>query len=198
MTIWFTSDHHFGHARVIEYSKRPFKDAVEMGEVFIQNWNAKVQPGDSVYYLGDFAFLRPDAVPDLVKRLRGQIHLVRGNHDRFLKDKRREFGFAWVGEYKEIKIGEQKIVLCHYPFLTWNQRHHGSWSLHGHSHGSLPRDYSTRRLDIGVDAVAALLSPDGEKYQAAYRPLCYEEVEAEMKKHGISAIDHHEEREDEE
>jgi calcineurin-like phosphoesterase family protein len=194
MTIWFSSDHHFGHERVIGYSGRPFKDAEEMGEALVENWNAVVQPGDVTYDLGDFAFLRPDAVPPLVKRLRGQIHLVRGNHDRFLKDKRRDFGFAWVGEYKEVKVGEQKVVLCHYPFLTWNGRHHGSWSLHGHSHGSLPRDFSTKRLDIGVDAVAALLAGGGPRTPAGYRPISYEEVSVEMGKHGIAVVDHHEAR----
>lgn len=194
MTVWFTSDHHIGHERIIGYSGRPFENVEKMNEALVYNWNAIVQPGDIVYYLGDLTFLRPDTVPALVKGLRGQIHLIRGNHDRFLKDKKREFGFAWVGEYKEVKVGEQKIVLCHYPFLTWNGRNRGSWSLHGHSHGSLPRDFSTKRMDIGVDAVAALLAGDGPRSAAVYRPISYEEVAVEMGKHGISVVDHHEAR----
>lgn len=194
MTVWFTSDHHFGHERIIGYSGRPFKNVEEMNEAFVYNWNAIVQPGNIVYYLGDLAFLRPDTVPALVKRLRGQIHLIRGNHDRFLKDKKREFGFAWVGDYKEVKVGEQKIVLCHYPFLTWNGRNRGSWSLHGHCHASLAVDLGTKRLDVGVDAVAALLAGDGPRSAAVYRPISYEEVAVEMGKHGIAVVDHHEAR----
>lgn len=194
MNTFFTSDHHFGHARVIGYTNRPFQDVQEMSERLVENWNAVCKPGDVVYHVGDLAFLKPDEIPALVKRLNGQIHLVRGNHDRFLKDKKRDFGFAWVGDYKELKVGDQKIVLLHYPLLTWNGRHHGSWSLHGHSHGSLPMDLSTKRLDVGVDAVAALLSMGGARSAAHYRPLSYEEVSVEMGKRGIGGVDHHEAR----
>lgn len=194
MNIFFTSDHHFGHANVIVYTKRPFTSIEEMDEALVENWNRSVRPGDSVYHLGDFAFLKPDAVPALIKRLHGQIHLIRGNHDRFLKDKKQPYAFAWVGDYKEIKVGEQKIILCHYPFLTWNGRHHGTWSLHGHSHGSLPRDYGTKRFDVGVDAVAEMFADGTARSQSDYRPISYEELWAQMGKHGISAVDHHEGR----
>jgi calcineurin-like phosphoesterase family protein len=198
MIVWFTSDQHWGHANVIRYTNRPFTTADEMGETFIENWNKSVKPGDMVYHLGDFAFLKPDAVPNLVKRLHGQIHLIRGNHDRFLKDKHREYGFAWIGEYREIKIADQKAILCHYPFMTWNGRHHGSWDLHGHSHGSLPKDMMSKRLDIGVDAVADLLSLDGIRHPMDYRPISYDEVAAQMEKRGIGIVDGHEARKDEE
>ena len=33
MTIWFSADHHFGHARMIELAKRPFKSVEEMDRV---------------------------------------------------------------------------------------------------------------------------------------------------------------------
>lgn len=186
--IWFTSDHHFGHRRIVEYAKRPFADTVSMDEALVQNWNLYVRPGDLVYHLGDFAFIRPDEISPLVRRLNGVIHLVHGNHDRFLRDKRRELSFAWVGPYKEIKVADQKIVLCHYPFLTWNGRHHGSWDLHGHCHASLPDDPGSKRLDIGVDAVALRLG----KHPEDYRPMEYQEVEVEMQKKGINPVDHHE------
>jgi calcineurin-like phosphoesterase family protein len=46
-------------------------------------------------------------------------------------------------------INGQLIVLCHYPFRTWNKMGKKSINLHGHSHGRLtavPRQY-----DVGVD-----------------------------------------------
>ena len=176
---WFTSDLHLGHANIIKYCNRPFANVQEMDEALIENWNARIKPADLVYVLGDFALVPPQEVaPRYVSRLHGTKQLIYGNHDRFLKDKRREFGFAWVGPYKEIKVSNQLIVMCHYPFMTWRSSHRGSWSLHGHSHGSLARDMTCRRLDVGVD-------PNG------YKPLSYEEVAQEMAKVVFKPVDHH-------
>src|SRR5690606_24946302 len=141
-----------GHARVIEYSKRPFANVNEMNEAIVQRWNAVVAPGDFVYHLGDFAFLRHLEATQLAKRLNGQKYLIFGNHDKALR-KNQDFltQWIWAKDYAEITIGLQKIVLSHYPFLVWNKRHYGSWNLHGHCHGSLPDDPRSRRVDVGVD-----------------------------------------------
>ena len=54
----------------------------------------------------------------------------------------------------------------------------------------------TKRMDIGVDAVAELLSPatHGRRYGLNYRPISYDEVEKEMEKRGIGIVDGHEAR----
>lgn len=71
MTVFFTSDTHYHHARVIHYSKRPFESVDEMGEALIANWNAVVRPGDLVYHLGDFAFCDAARAVVIAKRLNG-------------------------------------------------------------------------------------------------------------------------------
>ena len=49
--LFFTSDHHFGHANIIKFCNRPFKDVQEMNETLIERWNKKVKPKDHVYHL---------------------------------------------------------------------------------------------------------------------------------------------------
>jgi calcineurin-like phosphoesterase family protein len=178
--IYFSSDHHLGHANIIGYTGRPFKTIKEMDDALIENWNQKVKLGDTVYHIGDFALVRtPQEVMNYVRRLNGQIHLIYGNHDRFVKQKRPDnYGFAEITPYKEIRVGEQKIVLCHYAFKTWRGSHRGTWNLHGHSHGSLPRDFTQKQFDVGVDCWN-------------YFPISYEEVAKEMEKHKFVPVDHH-------
>jgi calcineurin-like phosphoesterase family protein len=48
-----------------------------------------------------------------------------------------------------------KLCLDHFPSAEWAEAHHGSWMLHGHTHGSF--DYEARGLanyrifDVGWD-----------------------------------------------
>ena len=73
MSTFFTSDHHFGHAKIIEYCKRPFSSVEEMNQVMIDRWNEVVGPDDHVYHLGDFAF----GHNDVVERYRHTVvHLI--------------------------------------------------------------------------------------------------------------------------
>lgn len=178
---FFTSDHHFGHRGIIKYSERPFENADEMDEALIDNWNEVVAPRDQVYHLGDFSFRRPEDSAHIASRLNGRIHILLGNHDR-LKPKFYEEHFEWVKRYYELKIDGRKIVLCHYPFDTWNRSHYGSWSLHGHCHGSLTT-VRGGRLDIGVDTQSS--------GHSRFYPWNYDEILHLLKDISPTVVDHH-------
>ncbi len=146
MTIFFTADTHFGDHRTINIQKRPFDSVAEMDSVLIERWNGTVAPDDIVWHLGDVA-RRPADVPTLLARLHGIKHLLRGNTDP--AETVAAQGWASVGDYAEIEVDGRRLVLCHYPFRSWNGQHKGALNLHGHSHGRLkpmPRQY-----DVGVD-----------------------------------------------
>jgi calcineurin-like phosphoesterase family protein len=173
---YFTADTHYGHARVIEYTKRPFKSVEEMNRVMIDNWNSVVRKQDIVYHLGDFSFLPPERSKKIFDQLNGEKHLVLGNHDRNM----RGMGWASISDYKEIKVNGQAITLLHYAMRVWNKSHRGAWQLYGHSHNSLEDLDSALQIDVGVDA-------------RNFYPISFEEVKAIMSKKKFVPIDHHRE-----
>ena len=168
MTRFFTADTHFGDHRTINIWRRPFASTAEMDALLIAHWNAVVMPGDEVWHLGDVARRAAD-VAGLLGRLNGTKHLIRGNNDPDATLAAE--GWASVGDYAELEMGGRKLVLCHYPFRSWNGQHRGALNLHGHSHGRLKP--IPRQFDVGVDAhgfapvtLDALLAPVPNKEHA--------------------------------
>ena len=82
--IYITSDHHFGHKKIIKYSNRPFNSVEEMDEELIRRFNSRVSPGDIVYNLGDYCFTNPEKYAG---RLNGNIIRIKGSHDHDIKEK---------------------------------------------------------------------------------------------------------------
>jgi calcineurin-like phosphoesterase family protein len=147
MTVFFTSDTHFGDHRAINLYKRPFASTAEMDGVLLRNWNAVVGQADELWHLGDFARTAQRAA-ELLPELAGRKHLVYGNNDPpAVLDLP---GWASVQPYAELEIGEVFLVLCHYPFRSWNRMNKGAFNLHGHSHGRLKA--LPRQIDVGVEA----------------------------------------------
>jgi calcineurin-like phosphoesterase family protein len=185
MTIFFTSDTHFGHQNIIDFCDRPWRTADEMNEALIERWNRLVGPNDTIYHLGDFAMkIRDDEIRAIVRRLNGHKILILGNHDeRTIARKSSAFKGDDLFEaiypgVHEVMIGKQRIVLCHYSMEAWNQQHRGSYHLYGHSHGTLPERSDRLSFDAGVD-------PNG------YFPVSYDEVVERMEAKSFVPIDHH-------
>ena len=144
--VFFTSDTHFGDHRTINISRRPFANTAEMDAALVERWNAVIGPQDEVWHLGDVA-RRAGDVPELLARLNGTKHLVRGNNDPDATAA--AAGWASVRDYAELEFGGRRLVLCHYPFRSWNDQYSGAINLHGHSHGRLKP--MPRQFDVGVD-----------------------------------------------
>lgn len=147
MTIFFTSDTHYGHLNVIKHAKRPFQGLDDMHAAMIERWNRVVGPNDMVYHLGDVVW-RENLMEEIVVKLNGKKTLIWGNHDSSKVRAHR----VWAGSYADLELklpDEPLIVLHHYGKRVWNKSHHGALMLYGHSHGSLPGN--SQSLDVGVD-----------------------------------------------
>lgn len=148
---WFSADHHFGHANIINNCKRPFTHVEEMNETMIGRWNEVVRPNDVVWYLGDMFFrAKAPQIDAILTRLNGEIHYIQGNHDQILERKFKHRFKSW-DQVCMVTVNEQQIVLSHYAHRVWEKSVHGVWHLYGHSHGQLPEDLSLS-FDVGVDA----------------------------------------------
>jgi calcineurin-like phosphoesterase family protein len=148
MAVFFTADTHFGHGGALGLFRRPFASLPEMDQAMIQRWNDAVGPADEVWHLGDFAVRRSAAaMTPILAALHGKIHLIVGNNDG--PKTVALAGFASVQHYAELQLEGVHLVLCHYPFRSWNRMTRGAINLHGHSHGRLKP--MPRQVDVGVD-----------------------------------------------
>jgi calcineurin-like phosphoesterase family protein len=146
MTVFFTADTHFGDHRVLNISKRPFRSVDEMDATMTERWNAVVGVKDEVWHLGDFA-RTANIAARAFPLLNGRKHLIIGNNDAPVV---LPLNWMSVQSYAEITLDGIPLVLCHYPFRTWNGMGKGAINLHGHSHGRLKP--MKRQFDVGVDS----------------------------------------------
>lgn len=144
---YYIADLHFGHKNIIAFDNRPFKTVEEMDEVLISNWNQTISEGDHVYILGDLCWGKAKDWPAVLERLSGNKHLIRGNHDIPLpmQPAVRRY-FADVTDYKEIKDGDQHLVLSHYPIVFFKNMYYGWMHLYGHVHTTTEENMASHFL----------------------------------------------------
>lgn len=164
--IFFTSDTHFGHSKIIDYCKRPFSSIEEHDKTLIQNWNNVVGQDDTVFHLGDFAYGNSQFISNIIKQLNGNIILIKGNHDLRNMNPTLYNIFSDVVYQARILIDKQTVYLNHFPFLCFDHgdinlyKDNYSIQLFGHVHsGPLTSSEDVNRLntlfptqyDVGVD-----------------------------------------------
>jgi calcineurin-like phosphoesterase family protein len=122
---------HLFHENMTKWKDgRPeFKDAREMNECLLDNWNSVVKPGDKVYVLGDVVIKEKEEFLKLWPKFNGSKRLVVGNHDdiRFLSS-----GGLFKNVYMWRKIKEDGAILTHVPLHESSLD--GLVNLHAHTH----------------------------------------------------------------
>lgn len=139
--IFLTSDLHFGHDRQFLYEPRGFSSIQEHDEAIIANWNSVVAPEDTVYVLGDLMLGDNEHGMECLRRLNGNLKIVRGNHD---SDTR----WALYGTLPNVELLGWASVLKYRKYVFYLSHYHTDVSnlddnqylrshtlnLYGHSH----------------------------------------------------------------
>lgn len=188
--IHFVSDLHFLHRNIIKYNREYCDNVDEMNELIVKEWNAVVKPNDLVFDLGDLSMGSMKLAKSLLIRLNGFIVHLKGNHNGpkeyefFAEDNPKQLFLD--SPYLMTVLNGLKIVMCHYPLVSWDDMHKGSIHLYGHCHGSLGiADKLGKSLDVGIDNTYNRIQQ--------LRPISLAEVRAYMETREVSCFDHHNE-----
>ena len=144
MNTWITADLHLGHANIIKYCNRPYKDVEEMNASLIKNWNEKVCLEDVVIVLGDFAWEKrfDEIKKKYLEKLNGKKVFVKGNHDKTKSTSNLE---NLVIEYNG-----KKIFCTHNP-TDANMAYKTNLVGHVHDLWKTKELGKTKLVNVGVD-----------------------------------------------
>lgn len=144
---WFLSDTHFGHAKIIEYSRRPFASVEEMDAELIRRYQSCVQPHHVVMFVGDVFLCTRERAAEIMKQLPGHKYVVLGNHD-WTASSMIKVGFEWAGKESTTRFPRGRWArVRHRPIVDCE-----NWMpvIHGHTHSLNRRD--REMIHVGVDA----------------------------------------------
>jgi calcineurin-like phosphoesterase family protein len=191
MEFFFTSDTHFGHKNVIKYDNRPFSSIEEHDEALIANWNSAVTKKDKVFLVGDFSLTSQAYSKVVLSRLNGQIHLIRGNHDRKLpKDVLSKFSRVDSAFYWRLPSSDQGIYMHHYSCRSWDgSGRRKSWHIFGHVHGAL----NDRQLELGMSMDVGIMNNDYKLLHLDDLILKFKKIEENLILNNREVATHHHE-----
>ena len=130
MNYWITTDTHFGHSNLIQYSGRP----ENFEELIFERHAEVVKPDDVLIHLGDIC-IGNDA--EWHKRFYFEVSgwkwwLVKGNHDKKSNTWYMNHGWDFVCETMSLNIYGFNVLFSHKP-----QKDTGyDINIHGHFHNS--------------------------------------------------------------
>lgn len=179
---FFIADIHLGHEatctsfvnKMTGEPLRPYRNADEMDEEIIKNWNSTVSKNDKVYIVGDVTLRKKHL--DKVGRLNGDKVLIGGNHDvygapEYLK---------YFRDVRSVHVHD-KFVVTHVPvhpqcLYRWRG------NIHGHLHDMVVMGNS------GIDPRYICVSI--EQPWMDFRPIAYEELKKVIIQRGLNIEDH--------
>lgn len=139
MAIYLTSDWHFGHDREFIWKARGYSSVEEMNEDQIDKINSLIKPEDDLYILGDLMLGDTDKGMECVKCIKGNLHIILGNHDtQNRQEKYKELNAEILGWASVLNYRKYHFYMSHFPTLTGNLEkeslHQMTLNLFGHTH----------------------------------------------------------------
>lgn len=174
--LFFVSDLHFFHKRIIEFTGRP-TTLENLNEWIIGQCVATIPTSATTLHLGDMFFsCTNEQAVEVLKKLPGDWWFILGNHDnegklRTVVDTvNKECGTKHrvLGWYHKLLVKQEpkvkgekwikkQLILCHFPIEDWDSKHYGSAMIHGHVHGGTSSHDGEalrkipNRFDVGID-----------------------------------------------
>ncbi len=168
--VWFNSDLHLGHKRVIVFHDHYRAKAMgvssieEHDEKICDLWTDTIKKRDVIYILGDIGYnLAP------IKKLPGNKKLLLGNHDTLHAAKYLEYFDDIIGP-----VSYKRHWLNHFPPVE--SELYGKPVIHGHTHSQGVND--PRYINVCVEmtggqpvAFNAIKSGEYETWERVNRPF---------------------------
>lgn len=127
-----------------------------MNEALVKNWNEKISDEDKVYCVGDLSLGKIEDSIEYVKKLKGHITLVIGNHDTDNRIKYYEEcpNIEKITYADRFKYKKRCYWISHYPTITSNPgKEKPVWCISGHTHNKEKFDDNyIFNYNVNVDA----------------------------------------------
>lgn len=146
--LWFFSDLHFNHCRLVKSTPyhfdevRNFDTVQEMNNILISNWQNTVGKNDIVIFSGDLMMNTPMTeveknINDLFIPLNGIKYWIKGNHDHQIIKKLNSIHFDFI---------KNRIYLVDAPYLYFNYHNKDVFiQHHDYQHNNV---FSNQIIDI--------------------------------------------------
>ena len=205
--VFFTSDTHYWHRNIIQYSHRPFRtldgqlDVEAMNLTLVNYWKRRVTSRDLVIHLGDFSFGHPPQGKAIMDQLPGRKVLVRGNHDRWTNKQYYDLGFEKVSQGMFWQSPQDGLFyLAHHPMSKSDLPKQARLQLCGHVHTLWPRahtfwaTYVDPKTGKVTHYVKGTPSPEGNCVNVGvdvrdYQPVTLEELLGIEGRQSLSPLD---------
>lgn len=129
--VYFAGDGHLGHRNICNFRKR-FSSIEEHDKAILAAFD-HVTKRDKTFFTGDWVFEK--YALDIIAEVKGEKHLVLGNHDRLelLPDMMKVFRHI-SGDYKY-----KEFWVTHIPIHSDEMR--GRYNIYAHTHNSTIKDW---------------------------------------------------------
>lgn len=129
--VYFAGDGHLGHRRILKY--RPEYNTIKEHDEAILKAFDHVTKRDKTFFTGDWVFEK--YALDIISQVRGDKHLVLGNHDRLelMPDMLKVFNVI-SGDFKY-----KEFWVTHIPIHPDEMR--GKMNIYAHTHNSKINDW---------------------------------------------------------